>query len=1074
MQAAMKIAVRILSLVSLVCALALGRPQAGLAKVRAWQGTITIPTYPWEDDPYPKFQALEDSPKLSITVKSSITYPYTMQDHLLRSKVDRTYKALFLENEYLKITCLPELGGRLYSVLDKTEGKEMFHLNRVIKPGMIALRGAFISGGVEWNAGPQGHTVTVCSPVDALPNENADGSAYLEISNQEMICRTRWTVRVTLHPGRSYLDEQIRISNPTDTLAPYYFWNCTAFPNRPGTRFIYPMRLATDHFGRKFFAWPVSEGKDLSWLKNYDAPSSVFAVGCDQDFFGAYDVEADRGIVATAHHHELPGKKGWTWGNSDFGLVAQKNLTDQDGPYIEVQSGPLPTQADYGLLAPRDQVAWQEWWYPVHGLGQGFQYANRDVAVEAVRQEGTLRLRILATGDFPDASYTLSWSDTKSPVRPLDLSAAPNPFAAVHFKSPVRRLDLSPAKPEEIVVPAGGAEPVHVSIRAQDRRLLAQFTVPLEMANPAPPKRAAKPDEQLGVEELYLQGERAYREIDHRVARRYCEKALAKDPGFAPALRLLGGLDLAAGLYERARERLGKAVERLPDDGLSWYFLGVAHLRREGREPEALTCGYRAARCGPTASIGYDLAGRAHLRLKQPGQAVTAFRKAVAANPRDGRAKDHLALALYAEGKADGTPTSPLPPGEGTEAWQLARQRAAEEPTDLLPRAILAMQDDAALQQFVKDAQAFVGEYEFNMLETSLALADVGMTDEAGRLLYAACVEAVPPAQRTMLPQYYLAYFARLADKNSKGLPPWQKAALSLGEKGDSPHLCEAPFGPFRQMGAVPFFPSRPEELAVFEYCLAKQPDDGLAHFALGNLLAHFDRMPEAVSHWKEAVRLAPNFAEAWRNLGLAAWKGQSQLDAAQEYYRRALALRPNDQTLYRDLAEILLAAGKRPEAIRLLVDMPIRQDRRSEITILLAQAYLDAERYDDALKLLEATPYFVNWEGQDVTWAIFNQAHVKRGERHLDEKQYEAALADFQAALTYPANLNVGRSSQPAESHALYGKGRALVGLRRVDEARAAWQQGAALPEVSRLPETSPDQPRYHRLCKEALAAPP
>ena len=136
----MKIAARLLISVSLVCALALGRPRAGLAKVRAWQGTVTIPTYPWQEDPYPKFQALEASPKLSTTVEGAITYPYTMQDHLLRTKADRTYKALFLENEYLKITCLPELGGRLHSVLDKTEGKEMFHLNHVIKPGMIALQ----------------------------------------------------------------------------------------------------------------------------------------------------------------------------------------------------------------------------------------------------------------------------------------------------------------------------------------------------------------------------------------------------------------------------------------------------------------------------------------------------------------------------------------------------------------------------------------------------------------------------------------------------------------------------------------------------------------------------------------------------------------------------------------------------------------------------------------------------------------------------------------------------------------------------------------------------------------------
>ena len=224
------------------------------AKVRDWEGTVTIPTYGWAEDVNPKLWALESQAKFSTTVKGSIVYPYTMQDHLYRTKEDRTYKALFLENEYLKVTCLPQLGGRLHSVLDKSEGKETFHLNRAIKPGMIAMRGAFISGGVEWNAGPQVHTVTIVSPVNALIGRNRDGSAYLEISNLEKSLRTRWTVRVTLRPGKAYLDEQIKIFNPTDAVSPYYFWNCTAFANRPGTRFIYPMTLGTDHNAREFFS----------------------------------------------------------------------------------------------------------------------------------------------------------------------------------------------------------------------------------------------------------------------------------------------------------------------------------------------------------------------------------------------------------------------------------------------------------------------------------------------------------------------------------------------------------------------------------------------------------------------------------------------------------------------------------------------------------------------------------------------------------------------------------------------------------------------------------------------------
>ncbi|MEW6253115.1 MAG: DUF5107 domain-containing protein, partial [Planctomycetota bacterium] len=423
-------------LLVLLVAPALGQPdtcaggRSGEA-ARAWTGTITIPTYPWESDINPKFWALDTTAQGPAVGLSSIIYPYTMQDHLFRVREDRTYKALFLENEYLKATCLPALGGRLHSVLDKTTGQEMFHANRVIKPSMIAMRGAWISGGVEWNAGPQGHTVTSVAPVDVLAGEDPDGSAWLEIANLEQSQRTRWTVRLTLHPGRAYLDERIRLFNPADAVSPYYFWNCTAFPCRAGTRFVFPMTLGTDHSAEKFFTWPVFQGCDLTWLKNYEDMTSIFARDCVFDFFGAYDVDADRGVVQTADHRVLPGKKAWTWGTSDFGLVAQQNLTDEDGPYIEVQSGPLPTQSDYGMLAPRQEVAWQEWWYPVHGLGDGFEFATRDVALQTYRHAERFELRVIATAVFPQARCTLA-SDGRTLLE--------------------TRVDLSPDKPQVVEI----------------------------------------------------------------------------------------------------------------------------------------------------------------------------------------------------------------------------------------------------------------------------------------------------------------------------------------------------------------------------------------------------------------------------------------------------------------------------------------------------------------------------------------------------------------------------------------------------------------------------------------------
>ena len=983
----------VVSISSVALALVLTSPGwAKDKKVKAWEGTITIPTYGWEDDINPKFWALEDQIKLSTTVKGAIVYPYTMQDHLSRAKKDRTYKALFIENEYLKVTCLPELGGRLHSVFDKTEGQETFHLNRVIKPSMIAMRGAFISGGVEWNAGPQVHTVTIVSPVDALAGTNPDGSAYLEISNLEETLRTRWTVRVTLHPGQAYLDEWIRITNPIDAVNPYYFWNCTAYPCREGTRFIYPMTLGTDHNGVKFFSWPVHEGKDLSWLKNYDTPSSIFSVDCTYDFFGAYDVDANRGVVQVANHYELTGKKAWTWGTSSFGAVCQKNLTDEDGAYIEVQSGPLPTQSDYGMLVPRQTVAWREFWYPVHGLGDGFEFATKDLAVQTARRNGQVLFRMIATAKFPDATCSLRVKGAEAVTKPLN---------------------LSPTAPQVVAVSADADTPIDVTVSTGDGHVLAAFTTPLPIPKLEPPQVSrlmSKADSELTLEEKFLRAQKHDLATNRKRAREGYEKALADDPAYSPALRGLAVLDIESALYEPARERLQKAVGREPGDGLAWYFLGVAHLKT-GEAQEALRCARQATRCAGTGSLALDLAGRAHTALGERPAALDAFHKAVQLNPGDTVARDHWLLALYAA-------------GDSRSAFRYAKEISSQHPTDLVPRALLALHSSKEMDHFAKEVEAFVGEHEFEMLETSLVFAEAGLPKEAAKLLSATSVDVAAQATRSPLPLYYLAWLASLGKDPGTSQLRLKQAAQTYRDG---------------------VFPSRPEELAILSYAIRENSNDAHAHLHIGNLYAHLGRPAESVAHWQKAVELNPDLSVAWRNLGLNAWAAENDLAKAEGFYRKAMQARPNDQTLYRDLAEILLAQDRRPEAIRVLEMTPHVTLPRADIIIMLAQAYLDEQRYDHAIELLESTPYFVNWEGQTITWDMFHRAHMKRGQSRFEAKDLAGALRDFEAAMSYPENIGVGRSNRPHEAAAQYWKGRTLQLLGRLDEAKQAWNQGAA-----------------------------
>jgi tetratricopeptide (TPR) repeat protein len=800
-------------------------------------------------------------------------------------------------------------------------------------------------------------------------------------------------------------------------MSPYYFWNCTAFPNRPGTRFIYPMTLGTDHAGVRFFNWPVNDGKDLTWLKNYERSSSVFSVNCVFDFFGAYDVDADRGIVQTADHHELSGKKAWTWGTWDFGLVSQQNLTDNDGPYIEVQSGPLPTQSDYGMLMPRQEVSWQEYWYPVHGLGDGFEYANKDVAVQTEsRRAGsgaspTLRLRILATGKFKGATCTISQGRR-------ELIA--------------KTVDLTPENPQVVTLRPAPQSAVDVTIKSKDGAVLASFTTPLpipEQAPPEPSRLMTKPDEQLTLEEKFLRGRKHDLGTNRQKAREYYEMALAEDPQYSSALRGLAVLDVEAGLYEKAAGRLKTALSMDDADGLSWYFLGVSHLKM-GNEIETLTCAYKAARCLGTASLGHDLAGRAYMRLGEYEKAVLAFEKATRCDRTDTKIQNHLLLAMHAAGNREG-------------AYKRARQRVMRNPTDLVPRALLALRGKKPMERFVRESRAFVGEDDFQMLEASLVFADLGLANKASRLLQAVCVDAVAEGQRSPLPLYYLACLSSQQKKHVKA-----KAYLKQAAAAHKDYV----------------FPSRPEAVEVFSYAIRTNPDDAHAHLHIGNLLAHLGRVDEAVRHWTMAANLDSSLSVALRNLGLHAWAVENDLSKAERLYRKAIAARPKDQTLYRDLADVLLAADKRPEAIKVMESTPFETLRRADIIIMLAQAYLDEEMYTDAIDLLEATPYFVNWEGQTITWDLFHKAHVERGRSRYDDKKFATALEDFEAALTYPDNIGVGRSNKPPEAAAQYLRGKTLQALGRQADARSAWKEGAAGHKGSS------EQNEYRELCEEQL----
>ncbi len=974
-----------LTLLLLIAVLS-GPTSASAASVKASRGEMTLPTYPWRPAvKHPYFRGTD----------GKNIYPYPMLDNLSREKTSRTYRTVVLENEYLRITFLPELGGRIHEVIDKTTGQPMFYVNHVIKPGLIGQCGAWISGGVEWNTGPQGHTVGCMQPVDvAILPPDKDGSRSVAIGETEKIYGTQWTVVVTLRPGRSFIEERIRIYNPTDTVRPYYFWNCTAVPNPPGFRFIYPMTLGSDHGATKFFHWPFDHGKDLTRGTNYQDGTSIFAWHCDQDFFGLYDDGAQRGVVAYANHHLLPGKKAWTWGQGSYGRMHQMDLTDTDGPYNEVQTGPLLTQADVGRLEPCEAVSWREWWYPIHALG-GFTYANRDVAVNAAVDGSQLRLRLLGTG---------KWSLVEAQVL-----KGSNVIARSQCK-------LSPAEPAELKLDLAGAkQPFEVRLTS-GKLTLAQFRVPLALPERQPPEKSPKPQT---ASELAQAGWQEYLFARCDEAEKQFRQALGQDKECASARIGLALLNLDSEPATAATEGRA-AVAANPDDGLGHFALAVAALRT-GDETTAADEAWKAALDPATAVPGRALAARLLIRKADWTRAIQTLS---AAGPwqSDPVCRNYLALAL-------------LQHGDRKAAVQTARANLEVNPLDAFARSVLWLAHD---EKKPLTLAALVQGNSTAVLDLAAQLSAVNQTATALPVLREFyCDESASTANaKQPLPFYWAAYLAGRLGQADRSAGYLHQAQICSDAR---------------------VFPHRHETLPVLRWAVATDANDGKAALYLGHLLFSLGRYAEGRDYWIRATRRGIKSTIPLRALGMASLRLDHDASAAAKFLRQAHEVDPQDAIVARDLAQVLFnladkadsADRKRElwtEARNSLQDAFPAGQGRSDFVALLARAQDRLGDYAAAARMLDSVRVTV-WEGAREVHDLFEAAHLELGKEQLESGHAAEALKEFNRALEYPENLATGKLESTREAHIQYLRGNALVALGRKEEAIAAWKLAAHEP---------------------------
>ncbi|WP_017497328.1 DUF5107 domain-containing protein [Flavobacterium sp. WG21] len=508
-------------------------------------------TYPFSDpDPIPK-------PDTKV-------YPYFRFDSFTDKPVQKEWKVIELENDYIKLMILPEIGGKVWSAVEKSTGKDFIYNNHVIKFRDIAMRGPWTSGGVEGNYGIIGHTPNCATPVDYITLTRADGSISCVIGVLDLLTRTSWKLDINLPKDKAYFTTNSFWFNSTETEQPYYTWMNTGIKAAESLQFIYPGQSYIGHNG-EHNSWPIDKenGKDLSFYKNNDfgGYKSYHVFGKYDDFFGGYYHDEDFGMGRYGNHDDKPGKKIWIWGLSQQGMIWEKLLTDTDGQYVEVQSGRLFNQASEGSsltpfkqrsFAPYQTDLWTEYWFPVKQT-KGFVKANNYGAVNVKNENGWLKIYF---SPLQKLNEKLEVFDNGKKIYSKDISV--NTLQS--FKDSI-----------QIAV-----DPNQLKLTLGENKLV--WNSAPEDGNLNRPLEIPKDFDHNSVYGLYLQGKNYLSFKDYVKAEEKLTACLQKDPNYAPALADLAILQIRKFQYREALHSASKALSIDTYHSAANYYYGLANL----------------------------------------------------------------------------------------------------------------------------------------------------------------------------------------------------------------------------------------------------------------------------------------------------------------------------------------------------------------------------------------------------------------------------------------------------------------------------------------------------------------
>ena len=977
-------------------------PSEGLGEARAWYEKVIIPTYGiGKPEKNPMF--LE---KRVYQGSSGVVYPHPVIEKILDEKVDKEWNAIYLENQYLKIMILPELGGRVQMAYDKTKQRHFIYYNQVIKPALVGLTGPWISGGLEFNW-PQHHRPSTYEPVDHCIEENADGSVTVWCSEVERMFRTRGMAGFTLHPDKAYLEIKVKLFNRTDFPQTFLWWANPAVKVNDDYQSVFPpdVNAVFDHGKRDVSEFPIakgtyykvdySPGTDISRYKNIPVPTSYMAVNSKYNFVGGYENDSKGGLLHVANHHVSPGKKQWTWGHSDFGRAWDRNLTDEDGPYIELMCGVYTdNQPDFSWIMPGEEKTFSQYFMPYRDLGV-VKNATKEAMVNLEVEGDKVIVKAFTTASYPNAKVVFK---SGNEILLEDL------------------FDFHPATSYERVVDIQGADPrlLKIAILTFDGKVLVDWKPESGEQKPIPKaaKAAKLPEEIESNEQLYLTGLHLeqYRHATYDSRDNYME-ALRRDPRDSRCSNAMGLWFLRRGKFQEAKAYFRRAIETLtqrnpnPIDGEPLFNLGLT-LRFLGKDDDAFDAFYKSVWNAAWMDSGYFQLARIAAKKRNWDEALDLIDRSLIRNWHNSKTRQLKVSILRKLGKT-------------AEAKKLIEESLALDKFNfgvLFEKFLLDGDSKSLLGVSISSIHTYI--------EFALDFAYAGFFDEAIELLSVG-IDAQKDQSVYPMALYYKAWFEAQNGNQLASEKTLQEAANAC------PDYC---------------FPNQVEAVVVLEWVKKQNPTDSKAPYFLGNFWYNARQYDEAITNWELSAKLDDSFPIVHRNLALACFNKQNQPQKALAELEKAFSLDETDSRILMELDQLYKRLNYSSEdRLENLEKYPKLVSYRDDLYLEQITLYNQLGQYEKAFEVIKIRK-FHPWEGGEgkVTGQyVFSLTEMAK--QAIQNQEYDKAIDLLTKAQVYPENLGEGKLYGAQENAIFFWLGNAYLGLGESEKASQYWQMASS-----------------------------